>query len=264
MAKGTGAVELSEALFTAIESGDQEKAYGALKFSLTLDGALTTTEKGQKTTVKQGFKVIMLDGLLSTQIITNGKAGAWQSTEVTSLIRKAALIRSGTINGLSDTYQRMVNTLRDDPEFQAALEKLPTTPNFLTLSRTVAAPLIDEQKMIEFAYVYDFAILFQTREMNTLVKKILELVADKTQTQSITTTLVHQAVGLLSTALHGTTLRIKPWVGAQDGLFHALIVEGALNFNGSVMYITDDLISTMTLKVTFDKIGEPVEIAAPE
>jgi hypothetical protein len=43
-----------------------------------------------------------------------------------------------------------------------------------------------------------------------------------------------------------------------------LAVEAAFNFKGSAIYSTDNVSAKITLKMVFNKIGEPVTIAQPE
>lgn len=264
VAKGTGAVDLSEGVLDAMETGDQKKLVEAIKFSLNIDGTQTTIEKGKKTTTQLAYKLILLDGYIHFQTITDGKASAWITDDLATYVANAEYIQAASSSGLDAATQAALDKLTQDPEFIAAMAQLPRTPNFLTLSRTGTSPLIDKQKMIEFAYVYDFALLFRTREMNTIVKKYVDFEAERTRSRKFTATQVNLVVGLLSSALNGTTLKIKPWVGTTDNLFHALTIEGAFNFRGSAMYLSDNLNAKITLKTVFDKIGEPVTVSAPE
>jgi hypothetical protein len=265
VAKGTGAIDFSsEDVLNAAETGDQQKLVKAIKLSLDLDGTLTTTEKGKKTTTKLGIKYVVLDGYQYVQVITDGKASAWESDDLATQLANQQYIQNASTSNLDPATRKAVEELLSDPDFIAAIIKLPSTPNFLTLTRTATAQTIDKQRMIEFAYVYDFALLFRTREMNTIMKKFLDFAFDQAGQQKPTTTQVNYFVGLLANALSGTTLKIKPLVGATDTTFHGLTIEAAFNFKGSVIYSTDNVSAKITLKMVFNKIGEPVTIAQPE
>jgi len=264
IAKGTGAVDLTGDVFAAIEENDQKKLANAIKFSLNMDGTLTTTEKSKKTTTKMGIKYLWLDGYLNTQTIVDGKASGWDGTDLLTMIGNQEYLQNATAGGLDDKTAEAFKELLADAEFITAMQQLPRTPNFLTLSRTGTNATIDKQKMIEFAYVYDFSILFRTHEMNLVMKKFLDFIAVQSRTRKLTDTQVNIFVGLMANALKGTTFKSKPWIGAQDNMFHALTLEGTFNFRGSAIYSTDNVNAKMTLKIIFDKIGEAVEITTPE
>lgn len=255
-AKGSGLF----ALDPTVSATDTPAILNALKMTLNMTGALKITSGTSNVTQNGSMNMVVVDGMLYTQT-TNSKGvmGSWQSQDLAQLAEQ-----QNSTTTTNTPSSEAATQFMQDPAVLQALASIPNIKGFITLKKSASSPTLDGQKQIEFVYTFNVKTLLTAKEMYPVIRALEKVGGVDASNVS------DQALGntgrILANALKNTTFKVTRWIGAKDGLYHAFVMDGALNLNMAALGQQDSTPTTGTVHfgVRFTQVGTTVNITAPQ
>ncbi len=259
-AKGNGLMALDRSAMS--NAADTTALTDAIQMTLNLTGTVKATGSSPLNQ-KGSANLVIIDGTVYAQSTdTKGIMSAWQSILLSDLSNQAS---AATTNPTSVANSAALHFLQD-PKVLQAVALIPSIKGFITLKKTTNAPLLDGQKQIEFVYTFDVKTLLAAKEIYPIIRGLAIL--GGTQASTLTDQTLAATGRLLAKSLSGTTFTITRWVGAKDGLYHALTVDGTLNLDTTIFGLGQandpPVTGALHFAIRLTKIGQAVQIKAPQ
>jgi len=257
-AKGSGALAFDFQGLQNLAPNSSPDYNKVLKGTIHLDLSSQMTASsgfGNQTTSSAGqVEVVVLDGIAYTRTTdANNQLGDWHAAPLGG--------QQATNTALSQASP--VAALFQDPNVLASIAALPSIKGFIRAERSSQSQSLEGQPQIAFVYTFDQKALFTS---STIVPLLKALIASGSggDPSSITDSQATLAGRGLAQVLNGTTLTITTWIGANDKLYHALIVNGNIQADTSLLGGPSQTAKIeVQLQLTFTKVGQPVAVTAP-
>jgi hypothetical protein len=249
--KGSGAFSFDTAQASHLE--DQASLLGAVKMSMDIAGSVSVRSELRTYAEQVNTSYVLANSFL---YMRDAERAKWVRIKLVDYLPAYGTAPLESMGDLTLTG------LMADPAVQKAMAAIPRIKGFIAAKRTRNVPVLEGQQQIEFVYTFDFQTLLRSKAIYPILRAILkESGLDGRWSDAQLADMASQ----LGASLKGTALKVSYWIGANDQIVHAFILDFTFQYDARVLGEPDQvpIRATVHFAVRFTKVGQQLTISVP-